>query len=82
MSNDKPKGSTVLKFMAWYQKLDKQTIDLLSRVFMKGMAAGDLNQFIKEMCARELGETLDDSRVVSRVIDTQHEDEEQPSTKR
>lgn len=60
------------KFMAWYQTLDKQTLDLLTRVFMKGISTGDLNKFIKQMCARELGEEVSETRV--RVIEAEHEE--------
>lgn len=67
------KGVTVLKIIAWYQGLDKQTLDLVSRVSMKALATGNVNRFVKEMCARELGETLEKPTHVV-VLDTEHEE--------
>jgi hypothetical protein len=50
-------GGLMMQFMAWFNKLDRDTLRLMGRVFSKGVATGDLNGYIKSLALRELGET-------------------------
>lgn len=49
-------GSLMMQFMGWFQRLDRDTLRLMGRVFSKGIATGDLNGYIKKLALRELGE--------------------------
>lgn len=41
-------------FMAWYYKLDQETIKLFTRFIAKGVASGDINAYVKRVLHAEL----------------------------
>jgi hypothetical protein len=44
----------IAEFMAWYSKLDKETIELLRRFMAKAFSTKDANAFIKRVMRAEL----------------------------
>jgi hypothetical protein len=46
------------QFMNWYSKMDKDTIELAKRFFAKGVATGNLNNYLKRVFQAELN-TID-----------------------
>jgi tryptophan synthase alpha subunit len=45
---------SMAQLMQWYQKLDKETLDLVKRFFAKGVASGDLNAYLKKVLSKEV----------------------------
>jgi len=46
----------LIKIADWFRRLDKETLELSYRFFMKGASTGNMNTFLKDVFRRELKE--------------------------
>lgn len=51
-----------LQLTALYKKLDQETIALLTRFIGKGVSLGNVNEYIKKVLRRELGDNQPETK--------------------